>query len=141
MNLSNSLLGKNTGYKDIYDPTLLFPIPRIGKRMELGLEENNLPFSGVDIWNAYEISWLNQKGKPCVAIGEFYIPANSRCIIESKSLKLYLNSFNNTKFTSMQEVEQKIASDLTAKTESKVRVKLLDVDIFFSFGKLPGVNI
>lgn len=140
-NLSNSLLGKRTEYIDIYDPKLLFPIPRIDKRCELGLNKDNIPFFGVDIWNAYEISWLNEKGKPCIAIGEFYIPSDSTYIIESKSFKLYLNSFNNTKFNSLKEVLQLLNEDLGRITESQVVVSLLPLDIQCEFGALNGTNI
>lgn len=140
INLSNSLLGKKTEYIDIYNPTLLFPIPRIDKRHELGLNKD-IPFFGVDIWNAYEISWLNAKGKPCVAIGEFYIPADSTYIVESKSFKLYLNSFNNTKFNSAQEVLQLLNEDLSKITGSQVIVRLLPLDTQCEFGVLSGNNI
>jgi 7-cyano-7-deazaguanine reductase len=78
-------LGKATQYPDQYDPSLLFPIPRIENRAKLGLKENQaLPFVGVDIWNAFELSWLNKKGKPQIALAEFQIPADSPNMIESK---------------------------------------------------------
>src|SRR6478752_7215225 len=86
----HSLLGKSVAYRDEYDASLLFPIPRAGKRAELGLH-GALPFHGVDIWNAYELSWLDLRGKPVVALAEFRVPAASPHIIESKSFKLYLN--------------------------------------------------
>ena len=89
----HSPLGKTTVYADRYDPALLFPIPREQKRIELGVIEP-LPFSGVDIWNAYELSWLDARGKPRVALAEFRVPADSPNIIESKSFKLYLNGFS-----------------------------------------------
>ena len=91
-----SPLGKPSLYQTQYDPSLLFPIPRQAKRDELGLS-GDLPFFGVDIWNAYELSWLNMRGKPQVAIARIMAPADSPNIIESKSFKLYLNSFNQTK--------------------------------------------
>lgn len=142
MILSDSVLGKATNYKDTYDKELLFKIPRLAKRLELGLTKDNIPFYGVDIWNAYEISWLNESGKPCVAIGEFYIPSDSTNMIESKSLKLYLNSFNNTKFSSLKEVEQVICQDLSIAAQSKVLVKLHLLDNKeFIFGKFGGINI
>jgi 7-cyano-7-deazaguanine reductase len=88
----HSPLGKATAYPDRYDPSLLFPIPRAAKRAEIGIE-GALPFHGEDIWNAYELSWLDARGKPQVAIASFRVPADSPHIIESKSFKLYLNSF------------------------------------------------
>ena len=95
--LSNSPLKKRSNYVDIYDKTLLFAIPRKGKRDEIGVA-SPLPFYGYDIWTAYELSWLNEQGKPVVAIGDILIPCESSNILESKSLKLYCNSFNNTVF-------------------------------------------
>src|SRR5690242_9364497 len=92
-----SPLGKTVTYQDQYDASLLFPIPRKGKREEIGVDEAHLPFSGADLWTGYELSWLNPKGKPQVAIVTFVIPAHSPNIIESKSFKLYLNSFNQTR--------------------------------------------
>lgn len=89
----HSPLGKATAYADRYDPSLLFPIPREQKRVEIGVHEP-LPFFGVDIWNAYELSWLDLRGKPQVALAEFRVPADSPNIIESKSFKLYLNGFS-----------------------------------------------
>ncbi len=94
-----SQLGKNSAYQTSYDSSLLFPIPRAEKRAEIGLsivdgKAVNLPFFGMDIWNAYEVSWLNLRGKPQVAILTVMAPADSPNIVESKSFKLYLNSFN-----------------------------------------------
>lgn len=88
-------LGRPVSYRDTYAPELLFPIARQIKRDELGLSADALPFHGVDLWNAYEVSWLDQRGKPAVAIGRFEVPADSPCLVESKSLKLYLGSFRN----------------------------------------------
>src|SRR3990167_7855496 len=90
------LLGKTVLYKDQYDPKLLHPVPRSLNRAHLPLQQ--LPFTGVDIWNGYELSWLNNKGKPVVALGEFTVPFDSQNLVESKSFKLYLNSFNGSRF-------------------------------------------
>ena len=95
--VGQSPLGKSVSYCAEYAPHLLFPIPRADKRRELGLEEGALSFVGEDIWNAYEISWLNPRGKPVVALGEFRVPADSPYLVESKSLKPYLNSLNQTR--------------------------------------------
>ena len=93
--LDKSELGKKSDYYTQYKPELLFPIPRAIKRNELGIDDENPGFYGIDLWTHYEISWLNNKGKPLVAIGEISYPASSPNIIESKSMKLYFNSFNN----------------------------------------------
>ena len=97
--LKETPLGRSTDYVDEYMPSLLCPVPRWDAREsleleELGDEDTSLPFHGTDIWNAYELSWLNEKGKPVVALCELRIPCTTPNIVESKSLKLYLNSFN-----------------------------------------------
>ncbi len=118
-----SPLGKETTYISHYNRDLLFPIPRKAKREEI-LVPAILPFKGVDIWNAYELSWLNPKGKPVVALGEFILPCESPNIVESKSLKLYLNSFTNTSFPSVTDVTQRIQDDLSAYVGAAVNVKI-----------------
>ena len=107
----HSALGKETQYEAIYNPALLFPIARKTKRDEIGIT-GILPFVGVDIWNHYEVSWLNQRGKPMVAIAEIRYDCASSYIIESKSLKLYFNSLNNTVFESVTAVEALVQRDL-----------------------------
>lgn len=124
MSVEQSPLGKASAYIDQYDSSLLFPIARQEKRDELGLSKV-LPFAGVDVWNAYELSWLNEKGKPVVALAEFFIPATSPNIIESKSFKLYLNSFNQTKFKSVQDVQKVLENDLTLAAGENVRVTVV----------------
>lgn len=120
-----SPLGKAVSYADQYDPALLFPIDRRDKRREIGLADGvPLPFIGEDLWNAYEISWLNPHGKPVVALGEFRVPADSPCLIESKSLKLYLNSFNQTTLPSTEAVAERIMHELSAAAGSPVKVCL-----------------
>ena len=116
-------LGREVAYPSQYDASLLFPVPRIDKRLELGLDKE-LPFHGGDFWNAYEMSWLNAKGKPQVAIGVFEFAFDSKCIIESKSFKLYLNSYNQTRFKNWQEVEQRLSADLSEAAKGAVSVKL-----------------
>ncbi len=142
MKATNSPLGKKTSYKSIYDKSLLFPIPRKLKRDEINIPEK-LPFSGGDIWNAYEISWLDQKGKPMVALGEFTFPCESVNLIESKSLKLYLNSFNNTKISSINEVSDIIKKDLSEAVQANVEVNLysLSNEQFSQINQLEGINI
>lgn len=108
-----SQLGKNSAYVDQYDASLLFPIPRAVKREELGIRSAPI-FLGADLWTAFELSWLNLKGKPQVAIAHITVPAESTHIIESKSFKLYLNSFNATRFVDVQAVRDCMREDLDA---------------------------
>jgi 7-cyano-7-deazaguanine reductase len=106
-----SPLGKASRYADQYDASLLFPIARAPKRAEIGLDAA-LPFFGADVWTAFELSWLNARGKPQVAIAHVTVPFDSPNIIESKSFKLYLNSFNNTRFADAAQVPQRLRADL-----------------------------
>ena len=107
-----SQLGKSSAYIDQYDATLLFPIPRAGKRAEIGLA-GAAPFFGADMWTAFELSWLNLRGKPQVALVHFTVPCESLNIVESKSFKLYLNSFNNTRFADADAVKARLRADIT----------------------------
>ena len=117
-----SPLGKPVAYAEHYDPSLLFPILRQGKRDELGLAAGTLPFVGEDVWNAYELSWLNPRGKPEVAVARFVFPADSPCLVESKSLKLYLNAFNQTPVASADALAGMLAADLSAAAGAPVAV-------------------
>lgn len=140
--VEKSPLGKKSAYINEYDRGLLFPIPRKIKRDEISVSEPP-PFLGFDVWNAYEISWLNKKGKPQVAIGTIIISCLSENIIESKSFKLYLNSFNNTKITCIKELEEIIQNDIeyAAKGKVKVSIKTLDEFTHEKIGNLLGENI
>ncbi|GGJ78974.1 NADPH-dependent 7-cyano-7-deazaguanine reductase QueF [Pseudomonas matsuisoli] len=120
----HSLLGKSTEYLDQYSPELLFPISRLTKWVELGLDPQALPYQGVDYWTCYELSWLEPSGKPRVAIGEFTIPADSPNIIESKSFKLYLNSLNQTVFESTEALEGVMTRDLSSAAGAPVHVRV-----------------
>jgi 7-cyano-7-deazaguanine reductase len=119
-----SLLGQAVAYRDTYTPELLFPIERQLKRDELGLRADALPFVGEDLWNAYELSWLDPRGKPVVAIGRFRVPADTPRLIESKSLKLYLNSFNQQRCAGLAEVRETLARDLSAAAGGAVAVEI-----------------
>ena len=125
-----SELGKTSRYLDQYDPTLLFPIQRQVKRDEIGIR-NPLPFMGADLWTAYELSWLTPRGKPQVALAHMTVPCETPHIVESKSFKLYLNSFNNTRFENFSEVRERIAQDIGAaawgENDKKVGVTLIDI--------------
>ena len=120
----DSPLGKTSVYTDSYDPTLLFPMPRAEKRAELGLT-GTLPFLGMDVWNAYELSWLNQRGKPQVAIATLLVPAETPNMVESKSMKLYLNSLNQTRIDSQEAVVALLQNDLSAACGAEIQIKLL----------------
>lgn len=120
----HSPLGKTTVYGSHYDPGLLFPIPRLANRRQIGLNDGPLPFHGVDIWNAYELSWLDRRGLPQVALAEFRIPADSPHIIESKSFKLYLNSFSQERLESMEALRTILVRDLSASAGADIGVSL-----------------
>ena len=120
-------LGKPVEYPDIYSPDLLEAVPRSINRIPLGINDD-IPFQGEDLWNAYEFSWLNKKGKPHVALLECRVPVDSPNIIESKSFKLYLNSFNEDKFDSESEVKQLLEKDLSNTAGAWVSVNILPID-------------
>ncbi|MGS2743039.1 NADPH-dependent 7-cyano-7-deazaguanine reductase QueF [Halomonas sp. LS-001] len=126
--LANAPLGQESSYPEQYDASLLYPIARAANRAPLGIYEDALPFIGADEWHAFEMSWLNQRGKPMVAVARFTLPADSSHLIESKSWKLYLNSFNQTRFASLEEVIEYLTHDLSRVAGATVNVELLDVD-------------
>ncbi len=119
---------KKSEYVTKYTPSLLNSIARREQRQTLGIAEGSLPFKGLDIWNAYEFTWLNSKGKPEVALAQFQIPGKSSHLIESKSLKLYLGSYSNTPFSHRSEVINTLESDLTLACQAPVSVSLLNAD-------------
>jgi 7-cyano-7-deazaguanine reductase len=125
-----SQLGKPAAYAEKYDPTLLYPISREPKRREIGLT-GSLPFFGADMWTAYELSWLTPRGKPQVAIAHVTVPCETPNIVESKSFKLYLNSFTNTSFAGGDEVRDRIRADVSeavwrgAAAQASVGVRLV----------------
>lgn len=110
----HSLLGREVAYPAEFDAGLLYPIPRVLGRQSLGLADNALPFVGFDRWHAYEVSWLDARGKPQAATATLQVPADSPCLIESKSLKLYFNSCNATAFASAETFRAQAEADLTA---------------------------
>ncbi len=125
-------LGKQVDYEFEYNPGLLQGVPRSLSRDTLNLAGSGLPFDGIDTWTGYELSWLNLKGKPNVAILECHVPITSKNLIESKSFKLYLNSFNQTKFASAEDVRQVLQADLSACAGEPVEVKLILPEQFSS---------
>ncbi len=118
----DSSLGREVAYPSQYDPGLLFPIPRAAARAEIGLGAT-LPFVGQDRWHVYELGWLDARGKPCVATATLWVPATSPHLVESKSLKLYLNSLNAARFDSAADVRARIAADLSACAGAGVAVE------------------
>lgn len=110
-------------YRDTYDPGLLQPVPRAPHRKELGIGEP-LPFGGADIWTAYELSWLDPKGKPQVAMATFVVPADTPNLVESKSFKLYLNSFNQTPVASPEALRETLQKDLAGACGAPVGVEI-----------------
>ncbi len=114
-------LGRSVDYPREYDASLLFPIPRAQGRAQIGVD-TPLPFTGHDRWHAYELSWLDARGKPHVATATLCVPAASPNLVESKSLKLYLNSFNATAFDGYEDVRARIAADLSTAAGAAVDV-------------------
>ncbi|HHF5732683.1 TPA: NADPH-dependent 7-cyano-7-deazaguanine reductase QueF [Haemophilus influenzae] len=128
--LKSLKLGQKTEYASQYDRTLLQPVPRALNRDGLGITQNQ-PFTiGADIWTAYEISWLNEKGLPQVAIADIYLDYQSQNLIESKSFKLYLNSFNQSKFADFNAVQQTMQRDLIKCVQGDVKVRLNPVAVY-----------
>jgi 7-cyano-7-deazaguanine reductase len=135
-----SPLGKATAYPDRYDASLLFAIDRSAQRAALRLSAV-MPFSGVDIWTAYEINWLDARGKPQIAIGEFRIGADSPASVESKSLKLYLGSFAQERVGTAAELARTIEADLARTCTAPVSVALLLPPLAMRVAELPGESI
>lgn len=138
--LVDAPLGHESAYPEQYDPTLLFPINRMPQRQPLGISDAaKLPFVGIDEWQAFEISWLEPSGRPNVRIGRFTLPAQSPNLIESKSWKLYLNSYNQTAFASETEVVARMTQDLSTAAGAPVTVELLELDAPQLVGEvMPG---
>lgn len=132
-------LGKKSDYISHYTPELLQAVPRQLNRDELNLDsEQGLPFEGYDLWNLYELSWLNAKGKPQVAVASVSLPCEAPNLVESKSFKLYLNSFNQTKVASVSELEQTLSKDLSACAGGPVSVNIHAIDTQFDTSPMPG---
>ncbi|HET9045664.1 MAG TPA: NADPH-dependent 7-cyano-7-deazaguanine reductase QueF [Casimicrobiaceae bacterium] len=140
--LAGAPLGHATGYPDTYDPTQLFAIARAPQRTEIGIGDK-LPFAGSDVWTAYELTWLDARGKPAIALATIEVPASSSSLIESKSMKLYLGSFAQSSFASSADVAATIERDLAARTDADVRVMLRAPAGFASerFAELPGDSL
>ncbi|MFW2422098.1 MAG: NADPH-dependent 7-cyano-7-deazaguanine reductase QueF [Porticoccaceae bacterium] len=129
----DTALGDTTDYPSHYDAGLLYPIARQRGRDELAIQSTALPFAGFDLWTAYELSWLQSNGLPQVAIAEFTVPAESPNIIESKSLKLYLNSLNQHRINDEHELKMLLERDLSAAAGASVSVDLYRLEEFAAF--------
>ena len=138
-----SPLGRRVEAPQQRDPSALFPIPRAQSRAELGLDARALPFTGADLWNAYEFSWLDARGKPRVAIAELRVPCESPNLIESKSLKLYLNGYASMRFIDTQALRAAIAHDLAEAAGARIEVNLVEAREFASqkIAELPGASL
>ncbi|MGM0526701.1 MAG: NADPH-dependent 7-cyano-7-deazaguanine reductase QueF [Pseudomonadota bacterium] len=139
--LDHLKLGQATEYPTQYDASQLLAVPRSLNREPIGIsQQNQLPFHGLDYWTGYEISWLNLKGLPQVAVAYFSVPADSPNLIESKSFKLYLNSFNESRFESWAEVAAIMQTDLSACAGNAVEVSLKPVTAITNelIDDLPG---
>ena len=137
--MNENPLGKEARHTSTYSPDLLFSLSRDEARRASGIGVD-LPFSGVDLWNAWEMTWLDRESKPVVATAEIRIPAESPCIIESKSLKLYLNSLAMSQYRDAQEVSKVVATDLSAAAGHAVRVDLLPATAWQQqqLSRMPG---
>ena len=126
--LAHLNLGQATTYPSVYQPDLLQAVPRHLNRQPIGIDDQKLPFHGVDFWTGYELSWLNARGLPQVAMAEFIVPVGSANLVESKSFKLYLNSFNEHQFNDWQQVQELLVRDLSECAKAPVKVHLLKLD-------------
>jgi 7-cyano-7-deazaguanine reductase len=144
-----SQLGRASAYADKYDPSLLFPIARATQRDAMGIQAGALPFFGADLWTAFELSWLNPRGKPQVAIAQFTIPCETPNIVESKSFKLYLNSFNSAVFADANAVRERLRADVAealwrgSDQAGSIGVKVLLPELFDQeqVQELDGLNL
>ncbi|PAV25236.1 7-cyano-7-deazaguanine reductase [Tamilnaduibacter salinus] len=128
MSLNDAPLGQTSDYPEQYAPERLYPVPRAANRKRLALSEGHWPWFGADIWQAWELSWLRSDGIPAVAWARFTVPADSPFLIESKSLKLYLNSLNQERFESAAAVRHCIERDMSQVAGKAVGVQLYSVD-------------
>ena len=135
-------LGREVSHSPRYNPGHLYPVPRLEGRREIGLG-TDLPFQGADIWNAYEISWLNRRGRPEIAIGRFIFSSDTTNLVESKSLKLFLNSLNQEHFDSIDRVRETIEKDLSAAAGGDTAVTLAPAGRFgtLTIGTPPGQGL
>ena len=137
-----SLLGKPAPYADQYDASLLFPLARAEQRLKLGVSQD-MPFFGADMWTVYELSWLDLRGKPQVALAHITVPCESPCMVESKSFKLYLNSFTNSRFADARDVRERIRADIGAAAGCGIGIKTIGPELFDRepIHEMDGMNL
>jgi 7-cyano-7-deazaguanine reductase len=136
-----SLGSASTSYTNQYAPALLYPISRQLQRKKIGIKENgDLPFSGREVWNGYEFSWLSSSGKPFIGIIQFEVPATSPMLLESKSVKLYLGSFSGTFFDSEADVLARLEADLSAAAQAPVPVVIIPFEGSLIGGVDPAIQ-
>lgn len=129
--IASKFLGKKVSGSEIYDPSLLVAIPREENRKQYNLNNENLPFYGWDVWHAYEFSSMTENGIPVTILLKLKYSCNSKFLVESKSLKLYLNSFNMTRFGKnisecLAICKSKIERDLSERLETEVKINFID---------------
>lgn len=130
MSSSSNPLGRKTNYPTTVDPSVLFSIARADARKLLSIDANVLPFAGADIWNAWEFSWLDAHGKPCVAVAELRVPCDSPNLVESKSMKLYLGGYAMTRFDDAHDVRARIVDDVSAQVGVPIDAALVEPSNF-----------
>jgi 7-cyano-7-deazaguanine reductase len=137
-----TLLGKNSPVPEHYAPEILDPIPRALGRAAIGLDGYELPFVGEDVWHAWELAWLDPGGRPRTGVGRFTLPASTVNLVESKSLKLFLNSLNQTEFASAEALRDTLCADLSAVVAGSVEVEILAIDSAeLTVTEIPGQNV
>lgn len=141
--MADDTVRDKSGYVTTYTPSLLSSISRAKQRESLGIMADALPFRGMDVWNAYEFSWLNKNGKPETAAARFEVPGKSTHIIESKSLKMYLGSYSQTPFANRGEVISTLEADLSLAAQGPVSVTLMAPEhvVHDGVALLPGTNL
>ena len=125
----SKVLGKTVDYPDQYDPSILVREPRQSNRKHLNFDDGDLPFCGYDIWNAYEVSCLTKRGFPVTGIAKIVYPCDNKYIVESKSLKLYFNSFNMTQLGETADqardaIREFVANDLAILLQTDIHVNI-----------------
>ena len=141
--LEQSVLGRKTAFVARYTPSLLFGLERSDLREGLVIDSEQLPFFGADLWTAFELNWLNRDGKPEIGIVHLTVPCDSPSVLESKSLKLYLMSFSQTKFTSAYDVARTLEADISVTVGAAVMVDLLSISQALQHGvnNVPGDSL
>jgi len=141
--LASTHLGKKSNGSELYDKSLLVAIPRVENRINYNIKDDDLPFGGYDVWNAYEVSFMTTKNVPCMYVLKIKYPCTSPAIVESKSLKLYLNSFNMTPLrdtiqTSKEYFLETVKQDLSELLQTEVELALHETFVVTDKEMFPG---